>query len=232
MTPHIGAKKEEISKTVIMPGDPLRAKYIAEKYLEDYTLVSSIRNVYAYTGKYRGKRVTIMASGMGNASMGIYSYELYHFYDVENIIRIGTVGAYTNEIQLREILLAEKSYSKSSYALCFNGNTEDIIEASKELNEKIKAKAKQKNIQIRNGVIHCSDVFYGQGSNYEQPQKYHCLGVEMESFALFANAQNEGKKAACLLTVSNQIGNSKELSAIEREQSLNTMIELALDTVE
>ena len=231
MTPHISAQKEDISKNVIMPGDPLRAKYIAEKYLENYRLVSSIRNIYAYTGKYNGKDVTIMASGMGNSSMGIYSYELYKFYDVENIIRIGTTGAYQKNIDLNDVILVDKSYSKSSYAKCLNNNDKEILEANKELNEKIISKANEKKIELHIGTIHCSDVFYKEKSNYEEPEKYNCLGVEMESFALFANAEINKRRAACLLTVSDKIGESKQLTPEERQTGLNTMIELALESI-
>ena len=138
MTPHIEAKKEEIAKTVIMPGDPLRAKYIAENYLENYKLVSKVRNIYAYTGYYKGVRITVMASGMGMPSIGIYSYELYKFYDVENIIRVGSAGAYTDSLKLYDIVLATSSYSESSFALTQNNCTEKILYSSNSLNEKIK----------------------------------------------------------------------------------------------
>ena len=231
MTPHISAKKEEIAKSVIMPGDPLRAKYIAEKYLENFNLVSSIRNIYAYTGEYKGKKVTVIASGIGNASMGIYSYELYKFYDVENIIRIGTAGAYAKDIKVKDIILTEKSYSKSTYAKELNGNDAEIIEASKTLNEKIILKAKEKEINLYIGNMHCSDLFYKEETKYEEPEKYNCLGIEMESFALFANAKLCNKKAACLLTISDIVRTNEQLTPEEREMSLNTMIELALDAI-
>ena len=134
MTPHIEAKKEEIAKTVIMPGDPLRAKYIAENYLENYKLVSKVRNIYAYTGYYKGIKITVMASGMGMPSIGIYSYELYKFYDVENIIRVGSAGAYTDSLKLYDIVLATSSYSESSFALTQNNCTEKILYSSNFLN--------------------------------------------------------------------------------------------------
>ena len=230
MTPHNSAKREEIAKTVIMPGDPLRAKYIAEKYLSNYTLVNSIRNIYAYTGEYNGKKVTVMASGMGNPSMGIYSYELYKFYDVDRIIRIGTAGGYGENIELKDIVLVEKSYSESSYAKCLNNNEKEFLSASERLNKEIMKKANEKDVNIHYGTVHCSDLFY-KDSTYEKPEKYNCLCVEMESFALFANAEFLNKEAACLLTISDKVGYEEQLSPEERQKSLNQMIELALETV-
>ena len=134
MTPHIEAKKEEIAKTVIMPGDPLRAKFIAETYLEEYRLVNQVRGMYAYTGKYKGKEVTVMASGMGMPSIGIYSYELFKFYDVDNIIRIGTCGAYTDKIKLYDVILAKEVYTDSSFAKVQNGSTYNTLTSNEELN--------------------------------------------------------------------------------------------------
>lgn len=232
MTPHIGAEKNSIAKTVIMPGDPLRAKYIAENFLENAKLVSSIRNIYAYTGIYHGKEITVMASGMGIPSMGIYSYELYHFYDVENIIRIGTCGSYAKELDLLDVVLVDNSYSKSSYARILNGTTEETIHASDKLNDIIKIQAEKMNLSLHNGTILCSEAFYCENKNFEEPEKHNCIGVEMESFSLFANAKALGKKAACILTVSDIVGSieKKELTAQERQNSLNQMIELALDS--
>lgn len=232
MTPHIEAKKEQIAKTVLMPGDPLRAKYIAENFLENAILVSSVRNIYAYTGTYHGKDITVMASGMGMPSMGIYSHELYHFYEVENIIRIGTAGAYDKSLSLMDVILVESSYSKSSYAKIQSGISDETIGSSKELNEKIEEVAKEKQIPLHKGTVLCSDVFYSNNKDFEKPENHNCLAVEMESFALFANARSLNKKAACLLTVSDIIGGNKdqELTAEERQNSLNQMIELALET--
>ena len=138
MTPHINALEGEIAKVVIMPGDPLRAKYIAENYLKDYKLVNTVRNIYAYTGYYNDKLVTVMASGMGMPSIGIYSYELYKFYNVEKIIRIGTCGVYTDKVKLFDVILVNNAYSDSSFAKVQNGYNDNIISASKELNNKIK----------------------------------------------------------------------------------------------
>lgn len=232
MTPHNEAKLGEIAKNVIMPGDPLRAKMIAEKYLENYKLVSSVRNIYAYTGTYKGKEVTVMASGMGMPSMGIYSYELFKFYDVDSIIRVGSVGAYSPELNLYDVVLASESYSDSSFAKVQNGYDKDINYPSKELNEKIKNIADKLNIQIHEGRIYSGDVFYKSDENYKTMyEEKKCLGVEMESFALFHNASVLGKKAACLLTVSNSFVTNSETTSEEREKSFNEMIELALETV-
>lgn len=234
MTPHIGAKKEEISKTVIMPGDPLRAKYIAEKYLEDYTLVSSIRNVYAYTGKYRGKRVTIMASGMGNASMGIYSYELYHFYDVENIIRIGSCGGYIKELDLFDVVLADDVYTEGNYALTFNNDDCHICSADKNLNSIIKQVADISDIKVTEGNTVCTDAVDFYMTNPKKffnriPKNINPIAAEMEAFALFYNAKILNKKAACLMTVVDSQFISKQATPEEREQGLTKMIKISLE---
>ena len=227
MTPHIESEKNEIAKTVLMPGDPLRAKYIAEKFLDDYKLVNQVRNIYAYTGHYKGKEITVMASGMGMPSIGIYSYELYKFYDVENIIRIGTFGAYTKDLDLYEVVLVDKAYSDSSYALVQNNNESKFIEASQELNDKII----KTSDEIKTVTIYSSDVFYKEYENYKELyEKYNCMGVEMESFALFSNAKVLGKKAACLLTVSDNFETNEKISSTERQNALNKMITLALES--
>ena len=231
MTPHNEAKKEDIAKIVIMPGDPLRAKYITEKYLENYQLVNSVRNMLAYTGFYKGHRITVMASGMGMPSMGIYSYELFKFYDVDIIIRVGTSGAYTEKLNLYDVILTKGSYSESNYAKAQNGCTDQLLYADTDLNNKILEVAKKKNINIHYEIIHSSDIFYKENDNYQELyQKYGCACVEMESFALFHNAKLLGKKAACLLTISDNLVNHEETSSQERQNSFNTMIELALDT--
>lgn len=230
MTPHNEAKIGEIAKTVLMPGDPLRAKMIAEKYLDDYKLVNSIRNIYAYTGNYKGVKVTIMASGMGIPSIGIYSYELYNFYNVENIIRVGSMGAYSLEIHLYDTVLVTDSYSLSNYAKIMDNYDSDIVEASKLLNDKIENTALKLNKKIIKGRIHSSDCFYGNSNVDDLYNNKKCLGVEMESFGLFFNAKKLGKKAACLLTVSDNIVTHEETSASERQNSFYDMIEIALET--
>ena len=232
MTPHINALEGEIAKVVIMPGDPLRAKYIAENYLKDYKLVNTVRNIYAYTGYYNDKLVTVMASGMGMPSIGIYSYELYKFYNVEKIIRIGTCGVYTDKVKLFDVILVDNAYSDSSFAKVQNGYNDNIISASKELNNKIKETGKNNNIDLVEGTIYSSDVFYKENDNYEVLRdKYNCLGVEMESFALFSNAKVLNKEAACLLTVTDHFITKEKASSTDRKKSLNKMIELALKSI-
>ena len=231
MTPHISALKDEIAKTVIMPGDPLRAKFIAENYLEDYKLVSSVRNIYAYTGKYNGKLVTIMASGMGMPSIGIYSYELYKFYDVDNIIRIGSCGSYTLDLDLYDVILVNECYSDSSYAKVQNGSNDKIMHANNTLNFYLQESAHNLNIPITIANVYSSDVFYKENDNYKEMVKEGYLAVEMESFALFHNANVLNKKAACLLTVSNNLVTNKETTSEERQNSFIKMIEIALNSI-
>ena len=232
MTPHNEAKKEDIAKTVLMPGDPLRAKKIAETYLENYRLVNTVRNIFAYTGTYKGKQVTVMASGMGMPSIGIYSYELFKFYDVESIIRIGSCGAYTDKLDLYDLILVNASYSTSSYALSQNGCTDKILYPSKQLNSKIEETANKLNLKLNIGTIYSSDVFYSEIADInELYNKYNCLGVEMESFALFHNANVLSKNAACILTVSDNLITKKETTALERQNAFDKMMLLALETI-
>jgi purine-nucleoside phosphorylase len=215
-----------------MPGDPLRAKYVAEHFLEDAKLVNTVRNVFAYTGTYKGKPVSVMASGMGMPSIGIYSYELYKFYDVESIIRIGSAGAYTDELKLFDLVLADSAYSESSYAKTQSGDDADLQYPAKELNEKILKAGKDLNIPVRLGRIHSGDVFYYQpgqpGADYYREDK-KCLCVEMESFALFHNAKVLGKKAACLLTISDSLVTNEETTAEERQNAFTNMMQVALE---
>ena len=233
MTPHINAQKEDIAKIVLCPGDPLRAKYIAETYLEDYKLVNKVRNCFAYTGTYKGKRVTVMASGMGMPSIGIYSYELFKFYDVDTIIRVGSSGAYTDKLNLYDVVLVDGAYSDSAYALAQNGETRNILHGNDEVNNHIKEVADKLNIPIHFVNIHSSDIFYKENDNFpELYEKYGCAAVEMESFALFHNANVCGKKAACLLTISDNLVTHAETTPEERQNSFNQMIELALESVE
>ena len=230
MTPHINALETDIAKTVIMPGDPLRAKYIAETYLTDYKLVSSVRNMYAYTGFYKNKRVTVMGSGMGIPSMGIYSYELYKFYNVENIIRVGTAGAYTTDLNLYDILLVKSSYSKSSYAKVQANIDDHILYSNESLNEKIRKTALDMQIDLKECQVCSSEAFYNETEKPEEMLANNCLACEMESFSLFENARYLNKKAACLLTISDNIVTKEATSSQEREKNLNKMIELALDS--
>ncbi|MEG3036939.1 MAG: purine-nucleoside phosphorylase [Bacilli bacterium] len=231
MTPHNKANKEDIKETVIMPGDPKRAKMIAEKYLTDHRLVSDVRGIYAYTGKYKGHELTVMASGMGIPSMGIYSYELYKFYNVKNIIRVGSCGSYSNDLNLRDIVLVNDSYSESTYAKTQNGCNDNLIKSSYKINFYIKETADQKNLHVSIANIHSSDVFYKENDNFKEiKEKYGCLACEMESFSLFHNAHVLGTEASCLLTVSDSLVNGQKLTTEERENSFNQMIELALES--
>ena len=168
MTPHNEARKEDIAKVVLMPGDPLRAKYIAEHYLDNYKLVNSVRNTFAYTGFYHGKKVTVMASGMGMPSMGIYSYELFKYYDVDEIIRIGSAGAYTDKLNLYDLVLVDGAYSESTYAKEQNGESKNILYSNKELNNHIKDVALKLNLNLHYNTIHSSDVFYKENDNYQE----------------------------------------------------------------
>jgi len=231
-TAHIEAKKEDIAKTVLMPGDPLRAKMIAEKYLENYRLVNSVRNILAYTGYYKGREVTVFASGMGNPSMGIYSYELFKFYDVEEIIRVGTCGTYKEELDLYDTIIVEGSYSVSNYAKEQSNYTDNIIYSNQQLNQKLVSAASDLGIDVKTGLIHCSDVFYKENNNFQElVQKYNVLGVEMETFALFSNAKSLNKKATCILTVSDSLVTKKETTSEERQNSFHTMIKIALESI-
>lgn len=237
MAIHNSAKKGEIAKVVLMPGDPLRAKYIAEKFLNNYRLVNDVRNIFAYTGKYKGKDITIMASGMGMPSMGIYCYELYKFYGVEKIIRIGSCGAYSPEIKLLDTLLVEGSYTEGNFAYNMCEEKCNFVKSDSELNTTILKVAKEVNIpciKVNIACTECFDVYTPNPQAYvgRLPKEYNIVGSEMESFALFYTAKKLNKKASCLLTVvdSNYANTeNKQLTAEEREISLNNMIEIALE---
>ncbi len=232
MTPHIEALKEDIAKTVIMPGDPLRAKFIAEKYLKDAKLINRVRGMLGYTGYYNDMRVTVLASGMGMPSMGIYSYELFKEYDVENIIRIGSCGAYVKELNLYDIILVDGAYSDSSYAFVQSGCKDNVLYASRELNDVITTVAQNKNIELEHGLIYSSDVFYKENNNFKEIyQKHGCRAVEMETFALFHNANILNKKATAILTVADNAITKLETTSLEREQNFTKMMELALESI-
>lgn len=232
MTPHNEANVGDIAKTVIMPGDPLRAQYIAENFLSDYKLVNTVRNMYAYTGKYNGKDVTVMASGMGMPSIGIYSYELFKFYDVDTIIRVGSAGSYTKDLNLYDVVLVNGCYSESSYAKTQSGCEDNMMYANNNLNFYIKKTAEENNIPITIANVHSSDVFYKDNNNFKDLyEKYGCMCVEMESFALFHNANVLNKSAACILTISDSLVTNEETTSEERQKSFNTMIELALKSI-
>lgn len=231
-TPHNGAEKGQIAKCVLMPGDPLRAKYVAEHFLENVELVNTVRNAYAYTGTYKGKPVSVMASGMGMPSIGIYSYELYKFYDVESIIRIGSAGSYDKDLKVYDLVLADSAYSRSTYAFCQSGDTSDVQYPATVLNEKMLRAGREMDIPITVGRIHSGDVFYyeeGQpGYEFYRNEK-DCLCVEMESFALFHNAKVLGRKAACILTISDSLVTQEETTAEERQNAFTNMMKVALE---
>lgn len=231
MTAHIEAKREDIAKTVLMPGDPKRAQFIAENFLKDFKLVNTVRGMLAYTGFYNGKRVTVMASGMGMPSIGIYSYELYKFYEVDTIIRIGTAGAFSSDLNLYDIVLASDVYSDSSFAFVQNGSIEKINKPSKILNDEIEVKAKQIHIPIKKGRIYSSDVFYLENTDFKGAIEKGCIATEMESFALFHYAKLLSRNAACLVTISNHFLTGEETTSEEREKKFVNMVLLALATV-
>ena len=229
MSTHIESNINDIAKTVLMPGDPKRCEYIAKKFLSNAKIINNVRGMTAYTGYYKSKQITVFPSGMGIPSMGIYSYELFKEYNVENIIRRGTMGSYTN-LQLKDIVLVENSITNSNYGryLC---NYQNInINSNAELNSKIELSAQELNLKINKGNIYSSDVFYEQNNNFqEKVAKYSVLGVEMESFALLLNAKLLNKKATTLLMVSDSFIFADKLSSLEREQGLDNLIILALE---
>ncbi len=231
MSIHISAKPGEIAKIVLMPGDPLRAKHIAEGFLENIKLVSSTRNMFYFTGTYQDVPVTIGASGMGCPSIGIYSYELYTGYDVECIIRIGTAGAYSNSLSLYDIINVEKAYSESTYAKYACNINEDHINHQGAAFDIIKNTAASSGMNIVNGNIHSSDIFYRKDKGTPKiAEENNCGAVEMEAFSLFANAQLLNKMAGTLLTISDIIRTHESISADHRERSLGPMIKLALES--
>lgn len=237
MTPHIEAKYDEIAKTVIMPGDPKRATFIAENYLKDYKLVNEVRGIYAYTGYYNNTKVTVMASGMGMPSMGIYAYELFKFYDVDKIIRIGSCGGYLKTLNLFDIILAEQVYNEGNFALTLNNEQCHLVSASERLNEKIKATAIENNIKIIVGNTLCSEVFDAYMTDIDEffkriPEGLNIIGAEMEAFALFYIAKMFNKEASCLMSVVDSKYIKEIATPNERETNLKTMIELALKSIE
>lgn len=230
MSTHIESKLEDISSVVLMPGDPKRCEYIARKFLANSKIVNNVRGMTAYTGFYKSKKITVFPSGMGCPSMGIYSYELFKEYNVDTIIRIGTMGGYT-DLKLKDIVLVDNSITNSNYGkyLCNYPNIN--INGDMELNNIILNTSKELGLNIYNGNIYSSDVFYEQNNDFkDKVAKYNVLGVEMESFALFTNAKLLNKKAATLLMVSDSFIYPDKLSSLEREQGLDNLITLAVET--
>lgn len=233
-TAHIEVKdKDLIAKTVLMPGDPLRAKFIADTFLDDVVKVNSVRNMFAYTGTYKGKKVTVMGSGMGMPSIGIYSYELYKFYGVENIIRVGSAGSYSAHLDIYDVVIAKDAWSESSFAKTMGVTNRSKITANKTLNNRLKKSADKLGVKLNEETIHSSDVFYRVNSEeYKEIfAKHNASCVEMEAFALFANAKQLGKKAACLLTISDSFITKEETTSEERQTAFTEMMKVALESI-
>ena len=233
--PHNEANIGDIAKTVVMPGDPLRAKYIAENFLDNYKLVNQVRGMYAYTGTYKGKEITVMAHGMGMPSVGIYTYELFKIYGVENIIRIGSCGGYKPELKLFDIILTENVFSESNYALTVNNDNCHIVSSNSDLNSIIEDTAKDSNINIVLGNTVCTDCFDVYMTDVNKflervPDNFNPVAAEMEAFALFYNAKLLNKKASCLMSVVDSKFIKDIATPEERQTGLNTMIKLALDS--
>ena len=229
-TPHNAAKKGEIAKTVLMPGDPLRAKYIAENFLENPKLVNKVRNMFCFTGTYEGKEVSVMGSGMGMPSIGIYSYELFNFYDVDKIIRIGSAGAYADGLQLYDIVIGQAAATNSNYFGYLHLPGTPALCGDYELIEKSVTYAKEHNLRYRVGPILSSDPFYGSIEDAKKWRDFGILAVEMEAAALYTNAILAGKKALAIVTISDIVfgENPPITTAEERETKFTDMMKMAL----
>lgn len=235
MSIHIEAEKNDIAENVLMPGDPLRAKYIAENFLTDVKEINKIRNMLGYTGYYKGKRVTVMGSGMGIPSIGIYSYELYTFYNVKNIIRIGTAGSLNKDIKIMDLVLAKNSYSPSSFAYVWGKDTSNLLNSSNQLNNQIISTSKKLNINLNYGTILTADVFtvYANIDHIlnKIPKHLNILANEMEAFGLFHVANLCNKNATCLISIVDSIYDKNMVSETDKEKNLNDMILLALESI-
>ena len=230
-TPHIDSQAGAFAATVLMPGDPQRAKFIADNFLQDVVQVNSVRGMLGYTGTYNGRAISVMGSGMGMPSIGIYSHELFSSYNVERIIRIGSCGSYTADLNLYDVIIAEDAWSESTFARTQGVSEADTLEASPALVAELESHAKALQIDYTKGRIHSSDVFYRQNfDDYQTIRDQHgCHAVEMEAFALFANAQATNKQAACVLTVSDSLVTHEATTAAEREQAFTNMMKIALE---
>ena len=228
-TPHITAKEGDFARTVLMPGDPLRSKFIAETYLENPVLVNNTRGVQGYTGTYKGKRVSVMASGMGIPSIGIYSYELFNFYGVENIIRVGTAGGLAEKVKVRDVVLGMTSYTNSNFGrqFGFDGNVAPCC--SFKLLEDAVAAARKMGIEPNVGALYSSDTFYDESGASMKLAKLGVLAVEMESAALYLNAARAGKNALAICTISDHIVTGEALPAEDRQTTFTQMMEIALE---
>lgn len=229
-TPHNAAKAGDIAKTVLMPGDPLRAKFIADNYLEDVVCFNTVRNMLGFTGTYQGKKVSVMGGGMGMPSIGIYSYELYHFYDVDNIIRIGSAGGITEDIKLRDIVIGMGASTNSNFAAQYQlpGTYAPIADFG--LLRKAVETAEKLNLKTVVGNILSSDTFYDDNKQANELwRKMNVLAVEMEAAALYMNAARAGKKALCILTISDHVFTGESLPAEDRQVTFREMMEIALE---
>lgn len=229
-TPHISAKKEDIAKTVLMPGDPLRSEFIAKNFLTNPVLVNDVRGVHGYTGEYNGKKVTVMASGMGQPSIGIYSYELFNFYDVDTIIRVGTCGSFHPDLHARDIIVAMGACTNGNYAMQYNLPGTFAPIADFDLVRRAADECEKAGVNYKVGNIFSSDIFYDEANSGMDWAKMGVLGVEMESAALYCNAARAGKKALCICTVSDSfIYPEENTTAEERQNSFTAMMKIALN---
>lgn len=227
--------RSDIAELVIMPGDPLRAKYIAENFLENAKLVTSVRNMFGFTGTYKGHKVTVMGSGMGMPSMGIYSFELFHFYNVKRIIRIGTCGVVSKEAKVGELILANDAYSDSNFAYAFDGYTKNVVEGSERLNKLIKETSRELNYKLHTGTIMTTDVF-GPYVDVDKildrvPSYINLIAEEMEGFALLHVANYFKREAAVIITAVDSKYTNEVMSIEDRERSLDSMINLSLNSI-
>ena len=228
-TPHIEAKAGDFAKTVLMPGDPLRAKFIAETFLTDAKLINNVRGVQGYSGTYKGKRVSVMASGMGMPSIGIYSYELFNFYDVENIIRVGTAGVIRPDLKVRDIVIGQGACTNSSYSRQFDLPGDFAPIASFELLQKAVKAAEDMGIKPVVGNLYSSDTFYDDSMGLSKWQKMGVLAVEMEAAALYMNAARAGKNALAICTISDNPFTGEATTSEERQLNFTKMMEIALE---
>ncbi len=231
-TPHIEAKhKSDIAKTVIMPGDPLRSKFIAETFLKNAKLINNVRGIQGYTGTYKGKKVTVMASGMGNPSMGIYSYELFAFYGVENIIRVGSAGAFSESLKLKDLVVANQIFTNTNYDQFMQTHGERMVQGSESLAALAKTTANKLGLSVVTGTTLCSDTFYASNGEYEKQlaKEHNLLAVEMEGAALYLNAQRLEKNALVLVSISDHLVTNEHLSSLDRQTAFTNMITLALE---
>ena len=231
-TPHNSANIDDFAKTVLMPGDPLRAKFIAENFLEDPVLVNGVRGINGYTGMYNGKIVSVMASGMGMPSIGIYSYELFNFYNVENIIRIGSAGAISDEVNLRDIVIGQGACTNINYASQFNLPGTYAPIASYKLLKQAVDFAQDAGVNYKVGNLFSSDTFYDDAASLSDWRKMGVLAVEMESAALYMNAARAGKNALCICTISDCPFTGESCTAEERQNTFTDMMEIALKIAE